>query len=105
MAEKVKDEAEALAICREKAEQRGLAMSIVDAEYQWWVPFPFGGMCWQIGIDASWLSTSRRIGGSISGIWPKRISESSRYVYLILMVADEQSRIWMSMVPREDPRN
>jgi cell fate regulator YaaT (PSP1 superfamily) len=38
MAEKVKDEAEALAICREKAEQRGLAMTIVDAEYQWWIP-------------------------------------------------------------------
>lgn len=38
MADKVKDEAEALAICREKAEQRGLAMSIVDAEYQWYVP-------------------------------------------------------------------
>jgi len=37
MADKVKDENEALAICREKAEQRGLAMTIVDAEYQWLV--------------------------------------------------------------------
>lgn len=37
MSDKVKDEEEALAICREKAAQRGLAMSIVDAEYQWQV--------------------------------------------------------------------
>jgi cell fate regulator YaaT (PSP1 superfamily) len=35
MADKLKDEDEALAICREKAAQRGLPMLIVDAEYQW----------------------------------------------------------------------
>jgi cell fate regulator YaaT (PSP1 superfamily) len=35
MAEKLRDEQEALMICREKAMQRGLPMAIVDAEYQW----------------------------------------------------------------------
>jgi cell fate regulator YaaT (PSP1 superfamily) len=37
MAEKLRDEQEALMICREKAMQRGLPMAIVDAEYQWYV--------------------------------------------------------------------
>ena len=35
MLEKLKDEYEAMIICREKVEQRGLPMRIVDAEYQW----------------------------------------------------------------------
>jgi cell fate regulator YaaT (PSP1 superfamily) len=35
MMEKMKDEYEAMMICREKVVQRGLPMQIVDAEYQW----------------------------------------------------------------------
>ena len=35
MMEKMKDEYEAMLICREKVVQRGLPMQIVDAEYQW----------------------------------------------------------------------
>ena len=35
MIEKLRDEHEALIICREKVQQRGLPMQIVDAEYQW----------------------------------------------------------------------
>jgi len=35
--QKLRDEQEALYICREKVAQRGLPMTIVDAEYQWWV--------------------------------------------------------------------
>ena len=35
MMEKLRDEHDALIICREKAAQRGLPMQIVDAEYQW----------------------------------------------------------------------
>lgn len=37
MMEKLRDEQEALVICREKAAQRGMPMQIVDAEYQWCV--------------------------------------------------------------------
>ena len=33
--EKLRDEDDALMICREKVVQRGLPMVIVDAEYQW----------------------------------------------------------------------
>lgn len=33
--DKLRDEQEALVICREKAAQRGMPMQIVDAEYQW----------------------------------------------------------------------
>lgn len=33
--DKLRDEHEALMICREKVIQRGLPMAIVDAEYQW----------------------------------------------------------------------
>ena len=39
MLEKRKDEYEAMMVCREKVRERGLPMSIVDAEYQWYV-FP-----------------------------------------------------------------
>ena len=54
MSDKVKDEEEALAICREKAAQRGLAMSIVDAEYQWQVVLvSFLQRTNRSGIDAS----------------------------------------------------
>jgi cell fate regulator YaaT (PSP1 superfamily) len=35
MADKLRDEEEALVICREKVMQRGLPMTVVDAEYQW----------------------------------------------------------------------
>ena len=35
MMEKLKDEYDAMMICREKVAQRGLPMQIVDAEYQW----------------------------------------------------------------------
>lgn len=35
MVEKLKDEYDAMMICREKVVQRGLPMQIVDAEYQW----------------------------------------------------------------------
>jgi len=35
MMEKLRDEQDALMICREKVLQRGLPMVIVDAEYQW----------------------------------------------------------------------
>jgi cell fate regulator YaaT (PSP1 superfamily) len=35
MAEKIRDEYDALMICREKVMQRGLPMLIVDSEYQW----------------------------------------------------------------------
>lgn len=35
MLEKLRDESEALIICREKVLQRGLPMTVVDAEYQW----------------------------------------------------------------------
>lgn len=37
MLDKLRDEHEALMICRDKVAQRGLPMAIVDAEYQWWV--------------------------------------------------------------------
>lgn len=37
MMEKLKDEYEAMIICREKAAQRGLPMQVIDAEYQWCV--------------------------------------------------------------------
>lgn len=54
MSDKVKDEEEALAICREKAAQRGLAMSIVDAEYQWQVVLvSVQQHANNLGIDAS----------------------------------------------------
>lgn len=35
MMEKLKEEYDAMMICREKVVQRGLPMQIVDAEYQW----------------------------------------------------------------------
>jgi cell fate regulator YaaT (PSP1 superfamily) len=35
MMDKLRDEHDALMICREKAAQRGMPMQIVDAEYQW----------------------------------------------------------------------
>jgi cell fate regulator YaaT (PSP1 superfamily) len=35
MMDKMKDEYEALMICRDKVAQRGLPMNVVDAEYQW----------------------------------------------------------------------
>lgn len=35
MVEKLRDEHDAMLICREKVAQRGLPMQIVDAEYQW----------------------------------------------------------------------
>jgi hypothetical protein len=35
MMEKLKEEYDAMMICREKVAQRGLPMQIVDAEYQW----------------------------------------------------------------------
>jgi cell fate regulator YaaT (PSP1 superfamily) len=35
MMEKLRDEHEAMMICREKAMQRDMPMQIVDAEYQW----------------------------------------------------------------------
>ncbi len=44
MMEKMKDEYEAMMICREKVIQRGLPMQIVDAEYQWQVT-PLLGVC------------------------------------------------------------
>jgi cell fate regulator YaaT (PSP1 superfamily) len=37
MVQKLRDEYEALMVCREKVLQRGLPMEIVDAEYQWCV--------------------------------------------------------------------
>lgn len=37
MLEKRKDEYEAMMVCREKVRERGLPMTIVDAEYQWYV--------------------------------------------------------------------
>ena len=43
--EKMKDEYEALMICREKVLQRGLPMQVVDAEYQWSVLILYPSNC------------------------------------------------------------
>jgi cell fate regulator YaaT (PSP1 superfamily) len=78
MVEKLKDEYDAMMICREKVVQRGLPMQIVDAEYQW---------------DRRKLTFYFKA--------EKRVDfrELTKENFRIF-----KSRIWMSMVPKDDPR-
>ncbi|BEJ17876.1 hypothetical protein CspHIS471_0701440 [Cutaneotrichosporon sp. HIS471] len=78
MVEKLKDEYDAMLICREKVVQRGLPMQIVDAEYQW---------------DRRKLTFYFKA--------EKRVDfrELTKENFRIF-----KSRIWMSMVPKDDPR-
>ncbi|ORX38532.1 hypothetical protein BD324DRAFT_649896 [Kockovaella imperatae] len=78
MMEKMKDEYEAMMICREKVAQRGLPMQIVDAEYQW---------------DRRKLTFYFKADKRIDF---RDLTKENFRVF--------KSRIWMSMVPKDDPR-
>ncbi|WWC71594.1 uncharacterized protein I206_105552 [Kwoniella pini CBS 10737] len=79
MREKANDEHEALMICREKVVQRGLPMHIVDAEYQW---------------DRRKLTFYFKADKRVDF---RDLTKENFRIF--------KSRIWMSMVPKDDPRN
>ncbi|KAK4683417.1 hypothetical protein P7C73_g6852, partial [Tremellales sp. Uapishka_1] len=78
MNDKLKDEYEAMMICREKVQQRGLPMQIVDAEYQW---------------DRRKLTFYFKADKRVDF---RDLTKENFRIF--------KSRIWMSMVPRDDPR-
>ncbi|WVQ99975.1 hypothetical protein IAU59_007118 [Kwoniella sp. CBS 9459] len=78
MREKAQDEYEALMICREKVVQRGLPMTIVDAEYQW---------------DRRKLTFYFKAEKRVDF---RDLTKENFRIF--------KSRIWMSMVPKDDPR-
>ncbi|ORY35609.1 hypothetical protein BCR39DRAFT_511119 [Naematelia encephala] len=78
MMDKLKDEYEAMMICREKVAQRGLPMQIVDAEYQW---------------DRRKLTFYFKADKRVDF---RDLTKENFRVF--------KSRIWMSMVPKDDPR-
>ncbi|EIW67295.1 hypothetical protein M231_01605 [Tremella mesenterica] len=79
MMDKLKDEYEAMMICREKVQQRGMPMHIVDAEYQW---------------DRRKLTFYFKADKRVDF---RDLTKENFRVF--------KSRIWMSQVPRDDPRN
>ncbi|WVR07576.1 hypothetical protein IAU60_004618 [Kwoniella sp. DSM 27419] len=78
MREKAQDEYEALMICREKVVQRGLPMTIVDAEYQW---------------DRRKLTFYFKADKRVDF---RDLTKENFRIF--------KSRIWMSMVGKDDPR-
>ncbi|OCF57297.1 hypothetical protein L486_04753 [Kwoniella mangroviensis CBS 10435] len=78
MREKLNDEYEAMMICREKVMQRGLPMQIVDAEYQW---------------DRRKLTFYFKADKRVDF---RDLTKENFRIF--------KSRIWMSMVPKDDPR-
>ncbi|WVF72775.1 hypothetical protein IAT40_007593 [Kwoniella sp. CBS 6097] len=78
MREKAQDEYEALMICREKVVQRGLPMTIVDAEYQW---------------DRRKLTFYFKAEKRVDF---RDLTKENFRIF--------KSRIWMSMVSKDDPR-
>lgn len=78
MMEKMKDEYEAMLICREKVVQRGLPMQIVDAEYQW---------------DRRKLTFYFKADKRVDF---RDLTKENFRIF--------KSRIWMSMVSKDDPR-
>ncbi|WRT68364.1 uncharacterized protein IL334_005340 [Kwoniella shivajii] len=79
MTQKVNDEYEALMICREKVIERGLPMQIVDAEYQW---------------DRRKLTFYFKADKRVDF---RDLTKENFRIF--------KSRIWMSMVSKDDPRN
>lgn len=79
MREKIQDEYDAMMICREKVAQRGLPMQIVDAEYQW---------------DRRKLTFYFKADKRVDF---RDLTKENFRIF--------KSRIWMSMVSKDDPRS
>ena len=87
--DKLKDEYEALMLCREKVAQRQLPMQIVDAEYQWWVSGWIEGLA-----DA--LRDRRKLTFYFKADRRVDFRELTKECFRIF-----KSRIWMSMLPKD----
>nr|ODO02298.1 hypothetical protein L204_01031 [Cryptococcus depauperatus CBS 7855] len=79
MREKMQDEYDAMMICREKVTQKGLPMQIVDAEYQW---------------DRRKLTFYFKADKRVDF---RDLTKENFRIF--------KSRIWMSMVSKDDPRS
>lgn len=95
MLEKLKDEYEALMICREKVMMRNLPMQVVDAEYQWCVLPLFTHIEERVGAEQTGRDR-RKLTFYFKADKRVDFRDLTKENFRIF-----KSRIWMSMVPKD----